>query len=1002
MEVALARLSWIQRLQPIQEPNSKMPIAASDSTPGYFAKNCSAVRVGVPGLRRGQRAAIHALTGHLTLKSDPALAVLPTGAGKTDVAILLPYLLSVRRVLIVVPSDSVRGQIAKRFETLSVLKKIGALPEDTSAPKILKLANRISTTEDWDELRSFDVVVTTPHSISPALKGVLQPPADLFDLLLIDEAHHSPAKTWQAVLDAFPQAKRALFTATPFRRDKKQIKGSIVVNYSLRDARKDEVFGDIEYHPVSTVPGEDSDLAIAKAVEHAFREDRKAGLKHSILVRASSIPHAETLHALYVRETSLKLEVIHSHHSSKKIENAIKLLEDQTLDGVICVNMLGEGFDQPSLKIAALHAPHASLGVTLQFIGRFARVAGDSLGKASFFAVPAEIEGEMESLFHEESVWQDLIVNLAQTRVLLEDQIRSDLATFQTPDIQEAGMEEVSLYALRPGFHVKVYRVPEGVDVRFGREITLPRPFEVIYSQSSEELSAEVLIAREQQRPRWSDQLRFGRTEYELFVVFVAPEARLLFICASRRADSMYRAIATEYIGEAFKGLPLYMINRVLSGLSKVECFSVGMKNRLHSAKQESYRILAGHGAHQAIRKSDGRLFHQGHVFCTANDEAQKRITIGYSSGSKIWSSGKGSIPQLIEWCAALSKKIVSADSKVLAPGLDFLEVGVPLTNLPTNVFAVDWDPLVYEDNLEVEVEGLSDSLLLADVSLRVDRARSTGQLLHVVLENEDAEWNFEFQVSQSKFYTQLDGAKLTVLHAGDHLPLADFLNEYPLYFYCTDLAKIHGDEFFPSSSKGETFDRNLITSISWELEGVNPQREFWKEGQVTGGKLSIHGYLEKTLDQVENNVVLYDHRSGEIADFVTIAEASLTITISLYHCKGSGGSKAGDRVGDVYEVCGQVVKSFNLVLDEKLLLRHVRRRVNKGKVRSRFVRGSISEIERIFRESAGKRIEYKFVVVQPGISKSNSGADSLSVLAAANEFVHSLGASDVIVLGSD
>lgn len=118
--------------------------------------------------------------------------------------------------------------------------------------------------------------------------------------------------------------------------------------------------------------------------------------------------------------------------------------------------------------------PHASLGVTLQFIGRFAKVRGDSLGKASFFAVPDEIEGERESLFHEDAVWQDLIVNLAQTRVLLEDQIRSDLATFQTPDIQESGMEEVSLYALRPGFHVKAYRVPEAVDVRLGREITLP------------------------------------------------------------------------------------------------------------------------------------------------------------------------------------------------------------------------------------------------------------------------------------------------------------------------------------------------------------------------------------------------------------------------------------------------------------------------------------------------------------------------------------------------
>jgi hypothetical protein len=124
-------------------------------------------------------------------------------------------------------------------------------------------------------------------------------------------------------------------------------------------------------------------------------------------------------------------------------------------------------------------------------------------------------------------------------------------------------------------------------------------------------------------------------------------------------------------------------------------------------------------------------------------------------------------------------------------------------------------------------------------------------------------------------------------------------------------------------------------------------------------------------------------------------------ITIGLYHCKGAGGSKAGDRVGDVYEVCGQVVKSFNLALDEKLLMKHVRRRVNKGKVRSRFILGSISEIERILRESAGKRVEYKFVIVQPGISKSKAGDESLSVLAAANEFVHSLGASDVDVMGS-
>ena len=42
---------------------------------------------------------------------------------------------------------------------------------------------------------------------------------------------------------------------------------------------------------------------------------------------------------------------------------------------IVCVDMFGEGFDLPALKIAALHTVHKSLGVTLQFIGRFARTA---------------------------------------------------------------------------------------------------------------------------------------------------------------------------------------------------------------------------------------------------------------------------------------------------------------------------------------------------------------------------------------------------------------------------------------------------------------------------------------------------------------------------------------------------------------------------------------------------------------------------------------------------
>ena len=78
-----------------------------------------------------------------------------------------------------------------------------------------------------------------------------------------------------------------------------------------------------------------------------------------------------------------------------------------------------------------------------------------------------------------------------------------------------------------------------------------------------------------------------------------------------------------------------------------------------------------------------------------------------------------------------------------------------------------------------------------------------------------------------------------------------------------------------------------------------------------------------------------------------------------------------------------------------------MKRRVNKGKIQSRFIRGTLDDFERFIRDRAGKQLEYRFVVVQPGISQEKVGDEGLSVLAAANEFIHSLGAEELSVLGA-
>src|ERR1019366_1001745 len=101
----------------------------------------------------------------------------------------------------------------------------------------------------------------------------------------------------------------------------------------------------------------------------------------------------------------------------------------------------------------------------------------------------------------------------------------------------------------------------------------------------------------------------------------------------------------------------LYKINRCLAGLTNIECFSVGMKNRLHNSRTESYRMMAGRNPHQAIKRTDGRLYHQGHIFCRAL-EGEERTTLGYSSGSKIWTASKGNVASLVKWCRKLARKM--------------------------------------------------------------------------------------------------------------------------------------------------------------------------------------------------------------------------------------------------------------------------------------------------------------------------------------------------------
>ncbi|MGC2236542.1 MAG: DEAD/DEAH box helicase family protein [Pyrinomonadaceae bacterium] len=611
----------------------------------HFAANYEKIKYPIAirdkeGLRNAQLGAVHAIASHFTLFSDePALIIMPTGSGKTAVLNLSPYLLQANRVLVISSSVMVRGQIVDEFSTLKTLKKADVFQGNLAAPKVYEIKSPIKSVEEWNEFRKFNVVVGIPNSINEGINDELIPPIDLFDLVLVDEAHHVPAFTWNNIVKAFTDAKKIYFTATPFRRDKKEIEARKAYYYPVAKAYEDKIFGDVGYYPVIT-DNPNIDLAIALEAEKVFLKDKEDGFKHFLMVRTETTDHAKALTSLYTENTGLKLKKVDSTQTYSKILKTIESLKAGDLDGIICVDMLGEGFDFPNLKIAAIHSPKKSLANTLQFIGRFARTNAENIGEAKFLAVPNDIEIGKKKLYVEGAIWNDIIKDLSEEVIIEEDEIKEVLETFEKKIVPSSAKDAISFYNLNPYCHVKVYKAE---DIDLDAVINISSGQEIIYHAVSNEHNSVIFISRETEKPKWIASDDLINVEHHFLLIYFDEETKLLFIHSSIKTNQFYDDIVKTFVVGAYERVSKYQINKVLVDISDTEFFSIGMQNRTANSG-ESYRIMTGPNTENAVRKSHGKNYANGHVFLKGKSNGEE-ITIGYSSGAKVWSNSYQKIP---------------------------------------------------------------------------------------------------------------------------------------------------------------------------------------------------------------------------------------------------------------------------------------------------------------------------------------------------------------------
>lgn len=942
------------------------------------------------GFREAQVAAVHAIVAHFWDQRTPAIAVMPTGSGKTAVMLAAAIALRAKRVLVVAPSRLLREQLVEKFSTLDPLRpRIGALDPTSPAPNVVEIKHKLSTKGAWNALRASDVVIGTPMTMSPKLSGIATPPSDLFDTIFFDEAHHVPAPSYTALAAAFPNARQVLFTATPFRGDEKELPGDLVFTYELARARADGVFGKLRFSPVEPKPGKSPDEAIALAAAAQLVADKKAGLAHRIVVRTSGMDRANELAKLYKRVTKLDLPRVHSGLSAKAVGKAIDDLKAGAIDGVIAVDMLGEGFDLPNLKIAALHTPHKSLAITLQFIGRFARTTGENLGEATFFAIANEVQGEAERLFVPGAEWNEIVEDLSQQRISGEKEVREVIAGFETEEQLGAPLSDERIngfvWSLRPLFHAKVYEVFGTVDLE--ADLDLPRGATVLFTRRNLTENLLVCVTEQRSRLRWSTDRSWNDRTYDLFVIIYVPAGRHLFVCTTRRQNAVYDQLIDSVAKRPYRRLAPGEINRVIKDLQNAEFFGLGMRNRAGTggAGAEAYRILAGRSADKALRAQDATLYDQGHAFVRGT-EGGKSTVIGFSTGSKVWSSQSGRITELLGWARGVSKKL--QDTKKATPKTMFDNLGVAsrVDTFPQPVIAAEI-PVEAYSRPTAHIHVGNKSVLLLDLSATV--GNQTSHTVDIEFSFDTVRLQYTLDLRRQKKLSARNqaskSAELTDASERHSEPFLDFLNEHSPILYLSDLSSVQAELLSAAPAGDPAAVMGQIEAVDWSALNVDPYTE---KPPGKAGRRSLFEYVRDLYLGENVDVLFSDDSSQEIADFVAVRRQPGRVLVQLAHCKAASKPKKkttvpNDRVDDLYEVLGQAVKCRRW-LQPKRLLDQIRGRATRT-VASRFLKGDSNVLATLFANPT--EVAFEIVIVQPALSTTPK--DTIADLISAADAYH-------------
>jgi superfamily II DNA or RNA helicase len=212
-----------------------------------------------------------------------------------------------------------------------------------------------------------------------------------FGLVILDEAHHCPARIFLDVVSCFNPYYLYGLTATPYRRDGLELimfqaLGPETVRITMEDVEKEGgiIIPTIKYRPVTSARDEDNN--IQRLLKNVVENEKRTRLIVSDVIREASQgnycivisdrkAHCERIFELLSMSLD-KVGIATGDYAKKYVDEQVKKFERNEITTLVTTfALLGEGFDVNILNRAFIAMPFRAKNKVEQLIGRIQRTA---------------------------------------------------------------------------------------------------------------------------------------------------------------------------------------------------------------------------------------------------------------------------------------------------------------------------------------------------------------------------------------------------------------------------------------------------------------------------------------------------------------------------------------------------------------------------------------------------------------------------------------------------